>query len=257
MKTVLIPLPHKDFDPTEVAIPWKILISHQIKIVFSTPDGKKSVCDQIMLTGKGLGLLAPLLQADSNARSAYNEMFLSAEFNNPIPWSDINKNNFDGLLLPGGHDKGMREYLESKLLQNEVVKFFTQNKPVGAICHGVILAARSKDDSGKSVLFERKTTSLLQSQELTAWTLTCLWLKDYYLTYPITVEAEVKSCLANQNNFISGPTPLFRDSSQNLNRGFVVKDGNYISARWPGDAHRFAHEFLTLFETQTNPKGAV
>ena len=27
---------------------------------------------------------------------------------------------------------------------------------------------------------------------------------------------------------------------------FVVRDGNYLSARWPGDVHRFAREFSAL-----------
>ncbi len=246
-KHVLIPLPRKDFDPTEVAVPWQILKSNGIQISFATPDGQLATCDQIMLTGQKLGLLAPLLKADLNARNAYSEMILSQEFLNPLKWTDLENQEFDGLILPGGHDKGMREYLESEILQKEVLKYFIADKPVGAICHGAVLAARSKSSSGKSVLFGRSTTCLLKSQELTAWVLTSLWLKDYYRTYPETVELEVKSYLASPNDFKAGPTPLFRDSPKKLNRGFVVQDGNYISARWPGDAHLFATKFLTLF----------
>src|SRR5438045_8840077 len=51
---------------------------------------------------------------------------------------------FDALLLPGGHRaRGMREYLESEILQRHVASFFDKEKPVAAICHGVLLAARS------------------------------------------------------------------------------------------------------------------
>ena len=28
---------------------------------------------------------------------------------------------------------------------------------------------------------------------------------------------------------------------------WVVRDGNYVSARWPGDVHTFAHTFAQLF----------
>jgi putative intracellular protease/amidase len=53
---------------------------------------------------------------------------------------------FDGLLLPGGHRaRGMREYLESNVLQRLVAQFFEACLPVAAICHGVLLAARSVD----------------------------------------------------------------------------------------------------------------
>lgn len=50
------------------------------------------------------------------------------------------------------------------------------------------------------------------------------------------------------DQFISGPTPLYRDTESNWNPGFIVRDKNYISARWPGDAHKFGHAFLNLLK---------
>lgn len=245
-KTVLIPLPANDFDPTEAAVPWKVLSDNNTQIVFATPLGTKASCDQRMLTGSGLGIFAPLLQADKRGQQAFLQMSTSAEYMSPIKWQDINVNHYDGLILPGGHAQGMREYLESQILQNAVGKFFLENKLVGAICHGVVLAARSKMTNGKSVLFGKKTTALLASQELLAWSITNLWLGDYYRTYPITVEEEVRSLLAHETDFVKGPIPIFRDEPNRLDRGFCLQDGNYISARWPGDAHNFANEFLRL-----------
>ncbi len=249
-KKVLIPLPRKDFDPTEVAVPWKILASNNVQVIFSTPDAKKPECDQLMLTGKSLGILAPVLQADQNGQNAYDEMLKSHAFLNPIKWSDIEVEQFDALLLPGGHAKGIIEYLESETLQIIVAHFFEKNKVIGAICHGVVLLSRSKKQDGRSVLFGRKSTALLASQELMAWALTCLWLKDYYRTYQETVESEVKRCLASPEDFISGPLPVFRDNPNNLNHGFVVVDENVLTARWPGDAHLFGTKFLELLNQQ-------
>ena len=37
MKKILIPIPANDFDPTEAAIPWKILSENGINITFATP----------------------------------------------------------------------------------------------------------------------------------------------------------------------------------------------------------------------------
>lgn len=77
--------------------------------------------------------------------------------------------------------------------------------------------------------------------------MTRLWLQDYYLTYPeLTVEDEVTSALCDSSQFHRGPNPVLRDSRKHLQRGFVVKDRNYLSARWPGDAYLFALEFITL-----------
>jgi protease I len=242
-KTVLIPLPSKDFDPTEVSVPWKILTDRSVQVIFTTPAGLVAQTDLRMLNGTGLGILAPFLKADNNAQNAYAEMVTSKEFLNPIKWSEIDENNFDGILLPGGHAPGMREYLESTVLQQAVSEFFNLQKSVGAICHGVVLAARSKNSSGQSALFGRKTTALLKSQELMAWSLTRLWLGSYYRTYPVTVEDEVRAALKDKKDFVEGPLPLVRDSDKKLKHGFCLRDGNYISARWPGDAHAFAHEF--------------
>ncbi len=246
IKKVLIPLPANDFDPTEAGVPWRILKENGVEVIFATPQGDVARCDSKMLNGNGLGYLAPILSADENGRTAYTQMSQSREFIDPIAWSEIQAHHFDGVLLPGGHAKGMREYLESPILQKVVSDFFLVQKPVGAICHGVVLAARSKSSHEKSVLFGRKTTSLLASQELTAWALTCLWLGDYYRTYAITVEAEVTENLASKADFVKGPIPLLRDSPRHLERGFCVVDQNYLSARWPGDAHAFGNKFLAL-----------
>ena len=251
-KRVLIPLPSYGFDPSEAAIPWKLMTQKEIEITFITPDGKKAEADTLMLTGEKLGIWKSVLKARKDAVTAYLEMEQSEEFCNPLQYNEALETNFDAILLPGGHDKGAKEYLESKLLQQLIVAFFKTHKPVAAVCHGVVLAARSIDsDTGKSVLYNYKTTSLLKSQELLAYNLTRLWLKDYYLTYPgITTEDEVRSVLSNQKHFIKGPTPLFKDSLNDLKKGFTVRDRNYLSARWPGDIYNFSLEFIKMVQEE-------
>jgi protease I len=245
MKNILIPLPHVDFDPSETAIPFKLLKESHYKITFSTPDGAKASADPIMVTGKGLGILKAFFMARQDAVDAYGEMIASSEFNNPIKYQDIKTQNFDALLLPGGHAKGMREYLESAYLQNICSEFMEQNKLVAAVCHGIVLLARSKRSDGKSVLFGRKTTGLLRKQERLAFNVTRMWMGEYYLTYPdTTVEDEVKENLENISDFIQGPAPIGKDKKDNLKNGFSYIDGNYISARWPGDIYSFTASII-------------
>ncbi len=243
-----MPLPSYGFDPSEAAIPWKLLSQQGMQIVIATPEGKKAVADARMLTGKNLGLWKKMLRARYDAVAAYAELEMDTEFNHPLTYAEANEREFDALLLPGGHDKGVREYLESKLLQQLVADFFVAQKPIAAICHGVVLAARAKHPmTQRSVLYDYKTTALHKSQELAAYNLTRLWLGDYYLTYPeITVEDEVTSALSSKENFIKGPTSFFRDDLQHLSRGFVVRDRNYLSGRWPGDAYNFSVEFSKM-----------
>ena len=76
-----------------------------------------------------------------------------------------------GLLLPGGHRaRGMRSYIESDVLQRLVSEAFRRKIVVAAICHGVLLAARTVDPAtGRSVLYGRKTTALTWELERRAW----------------------------------------------------------------------------------------
>lgn len=245
---ILIPLPTYGFDPTEAAIPWKMLSENNFEIVFATPVGEKATGDRLMLKGEQLGIWKKLLAARQDAVDAYAEMEKSTGFCNPLKYDVVKENDFDALLLPGGHDKGVKEYLESELLQQLVVDFFKAKKPIGAICHGVVLLAKSIDSkTNKSVLYNYKTTCLLKKQELTGYNLTRLWLGNYYLTYPeLTVEDEVKSVLENPDNFIEGPFPILKDTPDKLQRGFCVRDKNYVSARWTGDVYNFSLEFIKI-----------
>jgi protease I len=246
MAKVLIPLPHRDFDPTETAVPWRMLRQRGHRIVFATPEGGPARADPRMLTGQGLGVFATFMKADRNGRSAHDEMIRSPEFRHPVAWEEIRPEAFDAMILTGGHAPGMRLYLESPRLQAVVANLFERHNPVGAICHGVLVAARARRADGKSVLYGRKTTALPKIMELTGWLLTRLYLGDYYRTYATPVEDEVRASLAARDDFIRGPMSIRRDSPRHPEIGFTVRDGNYLSARWPGDAHRFAHDFATM-----------
>ncbi len=49
---------------------------------------------------------------------------------------------------------------------------------------------------------------------------------------------------------------MLRDGPGHLERRFVVKDGAYLSARWPGDAHRFAAEIVAVVEAAPTPSNS-
>ena len=245
---VLMPLPSFDFDPSEAAITWQVLKENGVDVVFATPDAKPAIADPRMLYGTGLSVFKRILMARQDAVAACLAMYEDANFKKPMPYKKVSETGFDGLVLPGGHAQGMRIYLEAPELQKVTSAFFAKKKPVAAICHGVVLAARSKRKDGKSVLHGRKTTALLKKQEMAAYNLTRLWLGTYYRTYPeTTVQDEVIAALASPGDFLPGPTPdIRRDSPKDLKPGFTVVDGNYVSARWPGDVYNFAEGFLKL-----------
>jgi len=281
MAQLLIPVPSLDFDPSEVAVGWKVLsdLGHQLS--FATPDGRPAEADPIMLSGRGLDPWSPLpligrlpllglvLRANADARRAYPAMQQSPAFQSPLAWGELNVEDFDGLWLAGGHRaRGMRQYLESPLLQALVAGFFQAGKPVAAICHGVLLAARSRDASGRSVLYGRKTTALTWQQERTASQLAHVgrfWDPNYYRTYLeapgqpagyMSVQQEVTRALQRPEDFLDVPRddPQYRRKTSGLARdtvdddtpAWVVVDGRYVSGRWPGDAHTLARRFSQI-----------
>jgi putative intracellular protease/amidase len=242
MSRVLIPLPDRDFDVTEVSVPWKHLTSRGHEVVFATEHGARPEADPLLLCGVLFGKLG----AEPEPKAFYRELESAPSFVAPMSWADIKVGDFDALLLPGGHAPGMRQYLGSELLQSKVAAMWKLDRPVAAICHGVLLLARSKDPStGKSVLHGTKTTCLPKYMERSAYLLTFWKLGRYYRTYPDYVEDEVKGALDDANTqFVRGPRTLTsRGTATDDTPAFVVEDGRYVSARWPGDAYLFAQRF--------------
>jgi protease I len=242
MSNILILLPQTEFDPTEVAVPWKALTDAGHSVTFATQTGVPAVCDQITLRGEGLPKLAGSMKARPANRALYEAMTKSKAYLHPVTWEATKAADYDAFHFPGGHAPGMRPYLESPLVQQIARDAFAANKPVAAICHGVIVLTRA------GVLKGRKTTALTNLQEGIAVFLTKASLGDHYRTYPVSVENEVRAALSSPSDFSTGPLiPRFA-TEKNPNAGFIVRDGNYVSARWPGDAWTLAAEFCRMLK---------
>ena len=232
MKKAIIPIPDKDFDTTEVSITWKILKENKIDITFATENGIVGETDPLLLTGVIFGQLG----AKKDAIDAYHLMQKSNEFLNPIKFDEIIPAEYDLLFLPGGHAKGMRQYLENKTLQNKIVDFFHLNKLVGSVCHGSLLLARSIDEkTGKSIVHNYNFTGLTKSLERLAYYLTKWKLDDYYKTYEAYLQDEVETFLANKSQFKTGFNSFIP---------FFVEDRNLLSARWPNDVKLLANKLV-------------
>ncbi|HEY1559118.1 MAG TPA: type 1 glutamine amidotransferase domain-containing protein [Kofleriaceae bacterium] len=242
MATVLFPLPDRDFDVTEVAVPWQLLRDAGHQPIFATEAGATPACDPLLLTGVVFGKLG----ARPEAIACYRELERAPEFVTPRKWSECRAGDFDALVLAGGHAPGMRQYLGSEVVQRLVADFFAApQKPIAAICHGVLVAARAKRADGQPVLHGVKTTCLPKYMERSAFLATCWRRGRYYRTYPAYVEDEVRAALASPDDFTRGPRELSkRGTRDDDSPAFVVEDGRYVSARWPGDAYLFAKKLI-------------
>lgn len=251
-KRILMPLPDRDFDATEVSVPWKLCTRAGHEVVFATErGGERPACDPKTLRGAVFDLFG----AARDVRGFYAELERAPEFEKPVAWDALEPRDYDGIWLPGGHAPGMRQYLGSETLQDFVARFWKLERPVAAICHGVLVLARARDpDNGRSILASSRTTCLPKYTEQSAYLATAWKLGRHFRTYPAYVEDEVRAALEDPDaQFERGPLVLDvrHVVAAHPESAFVVEDGRYVSARWPGDAEPLARRFLELLDRES------
>ena len=241
--TVLIPLPDHDFDVTEVAVPWRLLTRLGHVVRFATEHGGTApAADQRLLDGVIFGQLG----AAAEPKAFYAEMQSDDEFRAPIAWADVEPDEFDGLILPGGHAPGMRQYLGSELLRAQGRRVLGARagrsaRSVTACWSSPERAIRRPDAvccTGDGRRACRSTWSAPRSSRPRG--------DSGATTAPIPRTSRTRSAPRSATPPTScaaraccpSAVPTTDDAP-----AFVVEDDNYVSARWPGDAYLFAKRF--------------
>lgn len=138
----------------------------------------------------------------ARARQPLRELTRAPEFAATAGWAGLEVAGFDGLLLPGGHAPGMRQYLGSAVLRDQAARFWSLGRPAGAICHGVLVLARTHDPAAQ---FQRGPITLRSRGTATSDTpafvvqdrnyLSARWPGDAYLFarrfWPATASADI------------------------------------------------------------------
>ncbi|KAF4635703.1 hypothetical protein G7Y89_g2396 [Cudoniella acicularis] len=261
---VLIPMSDYGHDPTETAIPYAAFKKAGFEVFFATENGSTPACDKKMLEG----ITQKLLGATKTAVEAYKQMSGTPEFRQPLSWSaaDFTLDPYNLIFLPGGHDKGVQQVIDSPIIHKHLASYFpTTRKPsirsVAAVCHGVMVLSKTDDANGKSIIHECITTALPTRFEQVAFWGTRAFLGDYYKTYG--------ACSDNVEEFVyrlkslgtqtliylqvrkrlDDPNTQYKNSLSMI--PFVVQDENYnyISARFPADAQLLAETAVSLVES--------
>ncbi|MFD1657147.1 type 1 glutamine amidotransferase domain-containing protein [Streptomyces caeni] len=223
------------------------------------------------------GVLFGRLGAEPEPRRYYEQLTAAPEFSATVSWDSPDVTGFDGLLLPGGHAPGMRQYLGSAALQRQVARFWGLERSVGAICHGVLVLARTRDaGTGCSVLAGHRTTCLPKCMERTAYLATAWRLGRCCRTCPAYVEDEVRSALTDPDAlFERGPRELSPGAAPPRTTGTRswprtaamsrrAGQGTRISSRG-GSSHRCgdgdpairAYRRVTIYQSVTLPWSVV
>lgn len=107
-----MPLPDRDFDPTEAAVTWSVIEAAGHDVVFATEHCTRPAADPIMISGERLDpwgfipgirklkLIGLALRAQQGARDAYAAMQKADSFTNPIRYSDLEVADLTGSFFP-------------------------------------------------------------------------------------------------------------------------------------------------------------
>lgn len=196
-----------------------------------------------------------LLGATKSVIAQYNTMIAGTEWANAVSWTDpgFDLTTYDLVFFPGGHEKGVRQVIDSERVHQLVAEYFPltlrtseNKKAIGAVCHGVMVLSETTGKDGKSVLYGVKTTALPTRFEQLAFWGTRAFLGDYYKTYGAcseNVEESVTKKLAHPSDFKNSLKPA----------PFVIEDDtyNYISARFPGDVELLGEKLVSLVQSLT------
>ncbi|KAL6401864.1 class I glutamine amidotransferase-like protein [Ilyonectria robusta] len=246
---VLLLMADYGHEPTEATVPYIAFKNAGFDVQFATENGKAPECDKILLEGFGQKLLG----AKKSVVQDYAKMIASEECQHPLAWSTpgFSLDPFSLVFLPGGHDKAVRQILDSATVHGLLAEYFPKTrrtdgvKAIGAICHGVLVLANAKGADDQSVISDCCTATLPARFEQVAYWGTRMFLGDYYKTYGAgseNVEDSVKKCLKE-------PEKQYK-SSIGL-ASFVVEDAqyNYISARFPGDTEEMSRKMVDLVKS--------
>ncbi|KAF5650039.1 class I glutamine amidotransferase [Fusarium sp. NRRL 52700] len=232
-------------EATETAVPYAAFKEAGFSVQFVTETGKTPECDKRMMEG----VTGKLLGAKATVVKQCRSMLESNEARHPLSWTapGFSLDEYNLVLFPGGHDKAVRQIIDSKEVHKLMLDYFPKtkkpsNKAVGAICHGVMVLSSARGGDGKSVLHDCTTTTLPGLFESSVYWATRAFLGDYYKTYGAgseNTEDSVRHSLADDSKQFKG---------SNSFNPFVVKDDeyNYVSARWPGDADLFAKTLVDV-----------
>lgn len=200
----------------ELSTPYYIFEDEGIEVDIASPFGGDVPFDPLALTDEYMTESVERFRGDEDA---------SRKMENSLILSDLDFDEYDAILFPGGHaasvDLPVNEDLAFKLGE-----FFDSGKPIAAICHGPAALLKAKREDGKPIVFGKKVTSFSNDEE------DILQVAD---KLPILMEDE----FAKLGAIYECAEPM---------QEFAVADGNLITGQNPASTALTANLLLEYLE---------
>jgi putative intracellular protease/amidase len=131
--------------------------------------------------------------------------------------------DYDGVFIVGGHG-ALWDLIDNKILTQVLETFNRENKPIGAVAHGVIGLAGMKNELDEFLITGKQLTAYANSEEMSAGLIKII---------PFMVESELR---ARGAIYSKGPDYL----------SHVVTDGNLITGQNAASADEVVKRMFSL-----------
>jgi putative intracellular protease/amidase len=206
-----------------LAIPYYIFKDAGAIITFASPLG-----GPLPLDPKSESIIA----SNSTIRRFQKDREVISDLSHSIPLDTLKAEDFDMVLLPGGHGP-MWDFPDNDSLGQLLADFNRQNKPVGLISHGVSALVSLKNELGEPFVKGRHLTAYSNSEEQVAGLTGVI---------PFSLESKLISLGAFYTKG-ADYTP------------FAITDGNIISGQNPASSSEVGKRMLGLLkESQKKPQ---
>jgi putative intracellular protease/amidase len=139
----------------ELATPYYVFKDAGAVVTLASPDGGKPPLDPKSDDVSSETPATIRFKADTVA----NEQLA-----NTAKLQDVDASNFDAVFYPGGHGP-LWDLIDNKQSIKLIEAFWTQGKPVSAVCHAPIALVNAKDENGEFIVKGREVTGFTNEEE--------------------------------------------------------------------------------------------
>lgn len=202
----------------EFTDPYYEFIDKGYKIQLASPLGGEPPIDPRSLLTENLTPPNRRFHEDQQVQEA---------FKNTLPLSEVDADEYDAVFYPGGHGP-MWDLAEDERNADLLLRFYEQEKPIGAVCHGPAAFLKAADRKPE-MLKGKKVTAFSNMEERGV---------GLYSHIPFKLEDRLQELGAD---YQSATVPFTSK---------VVQDGLIITGQNPASAERTAQTLIEYLEVQ-------
>jgi putative intracellular protease/amidase len=139
----------------ELAAPYYAFVDAGFELTLASPKGGLPPLDPKSNEPDFQTEHTHRFEADAKATTALNTT---------VKLADVAADDFDAIFYPGGHGP-MWDLVDDAQSIALIEGFFAAGKPVGAVCHGPIVFANTKEGNGDYIVKGRKVTGFSNTEE--------------------------------------------------------------------------------------------